>query len=244
MENAVSAVHRILIGENPWSFLLEVSLRSAVIYAVLFVTMRLMGKRMAAQLSVSELAVMITLGAAVGVPLQTAEQGVLPAAVLLVCALVFQRGLSTLSFRRRSIEVRIQGDVTLLLVDGRLLMDNLTASRLTPARVFSELRAQDVTQLGELRRVYLESTGDLSIVRFKRPRDGLRLMPPARQAPEASRRYPGRLACCRCGHVCELRPNSQTKQCEYCSNSHWSVAVGQDMQSELYDEDGSDNRLQ
>ena len=51
MENAVSAVHRILIGENPWSFLLEVSLRSAVIYAVLFVTMRLMGKRMAAQLS-------------------------------------------------------------------------------------------------------------------------------------------------------------------------------------------------
>jgi uncharacterized membrane protein YcaP (DUF421 family) len=174
MENTLSVVHRILIGENPWSFLLEVSVRSAIIYVVLFITMRLMGRRMAAQLSVSELAVMITLGAAVGVPLQTVEQGLLSAAVLLVCALVFQRGLSTLSFRRRSIEVRIQGDVTLLLIDGRLLMGNLTASRLTPARIFSELQTQGVSQLGELRRVYLESTGDLSIVRFKRPRYGLR----------------------------------------------------------------------
>src|SRR5213076_2298778 len=116
---------------------------------LLFVTMRLMGKRMAAQLSVSELAVMITLGAAVGVPLQTAQQGLLPAAVLLICALIFQRGLSTLSVRKRSIEVRVQGDVTLLLIDGRLLMGNLHASRLTPARVFSELRAQGVHQLGE-----------------------------------------------------------------------------------------------
>jgi uncharacterized membrane protein YcaP (DUF421 family) len=69
MENSVSAMQRILIGENPWSFLLEVALRSGIIYVVLFITMRLMGKRMAAQLSVSELAVMITLGAAVGVPL-------------------------------------------------------------------------------------------------------------------------------------------------------------------------------
>lgn len=114
--------------------------------------------------------------------------------MLLVCTLVFQRGLSTLSFRRRSIEVRIQGDVTLLLIDGRLLMGNLAASRLMPARVFSKLRAQDVAQLCELRRMYLESTGDISTVRFRRPRYGLQLMPHACKAPQASHHYTGRLA--------------------------------------------------
>lgn len=243
MENSVSAIQRILIGDNSWSFLLEVALRSGIIYVVLFITMRLMGKRMAAQLSVSELAVMITLGAAVGVPLQTAEQGLLPAAVLLVCALVFQRGLSTLSFRRRSIEVRIQGDVTLLLIDGRLLMGNLTASRLTPARVFSELRAQDVAQLGELRRVYLESTGDISIVRFRRPRYGLRLMPHACKAPQAPHHYTGCLACSQCGNVRDIVAGTQETRCAFCGNRHWTIAVGQNMQSELHDENGSDNRL-
>jgi uncharacterized membrane protein YcaP (DUF421 family) len=244
MEQFLSNAHRILIGDNPWSFLLEVLLRSAVIYVLLFVTMRLMGKRMAAQLSVSELAVMITLGAAVGVPLQTAEQGLLPAAVLLICALIFQRGLSTLSVRKRSIEVRVQGDVTLLLIDGRLLMGNLHASRLTPARVFSELRAQGVHQLGELRRVYLESTGDFSIVRYKRPRHGLRLMPPARSALDLPGHYSGRLACCCCGNVCEIRAGGQTQKCSYCHNVQWTVAVGEDLRSELHDEGGSDPHLQ
>lgn len=244
MEQFLSNAHRILLGENPWSFLLEVLLRSAIIYVLLFVTMRLMGKRMAAQLSVSELAVMITLGAAVGVPLQTAGQGLLPAAVLLVCALIFQRGLSTLSVRKRSIEVRVQGDVTLLLMDGRLLMGNLNASRLTPARVFSELRAQGVQQLGELKRVYLESTGDFSIVRYRRPRYGLRLMPPARFALDLPRHYSGRLACCCCGHVREIRPGEQMQRCAHCHNVQWTVAVGQDLRSELHDEDGPENRLQ
>jgi uncharacterized membrane protein YcaP (DUF421 family) len=240
MNDAITTAHRILVGENPWSFLLEVLLRSSIIYALLFMTMRLMGKRMAAQLSISELAVMITLGAAVGVPLQSAGQGVLSAAVLLICALVFQRGLSALSMRYRSVEIRVQGDATLLLIDGRLLMDNLKASRLTPARIFSELRAQDVRQLGELRRVYLESTGDLSIVRFKRPRHGMRLMPPAEDVSNNPHDHTVELACSRCGQVSANGSEWKYKHCEFCDNTKWTVAVGQGL-PELHDEDSSDN---
>jgi uncharacterized membrane protein YcaP (DUF421 family) len=62
MDDFATELHRLLLGDYPWWFLLEVLLRSWLIYIVLFITMRLMGKRMAAQLSISELAVMITLG--------------------------------------------------------------------------------------------------------------------------------------------------------------------------------------
>lgn len=92
MAQVLSTTQRLLMGDAPWAFLLEIVLRTGAIYIVLFTVMRLMGKRMAAQLSISELAVMITLGAAIGVPLQTPAQGVLPAGILLVSALVFQRG--------------------------------------------------------------------------------------------------------------------------------------------------------
>jgi uncharacterized membrane protein YcaP (DUF421 family) len=94
MSETMSVVQRLLMGDAPWAFLLEIVFRTAAIYIVLFTVMRLMGKRMAAQLSISELAVMITLGAAIGVPLQTPAQGLLPAGILLVSALIFQRGVS------------------------------------------------------------------------------------------------------------------------------------------------------
>src|SRR4051812_34751349 len=90
----ISDWQRILIGETPWIFLAEVVVRSVIIYLMIVFFMRLMGKRVAAQLSMSELAVVLTLGAAAGLPMQVPERGILPAAAVLAVALVFQRGLS------------------------------------------------------------------------------------------------------------------------------------------------------
>lgn len=141
MAETLPILQRLLMGDAPWWFLAETIVRTLAIYIVLFTVMRLMGKRMAAQLSISELAVMITLGVAIGVPLQIPAQGLLPAGVLLISALTFQRGVSYWAYRRRQIEVMTQGDVTTLLEDGRLLLDNLRKASLTPGRVFSELRS-------------------------------------------------------------------------------------------------------
>src|SRR4051812_47264131 len=90
---------RLLIGENPGWFLLEVVLRICIIYLILLIAMRLLGKRVAAQMSVSELAVIVTLGAAVGVPMQVPDRGMLPAVLILAVAICFQRGLSYWGFR-------------------------------------------------------------------------------------------------------------------------------------------------
>ena len=69
--------HRILIGTAPTEFLLEVLIRTIIIYLFLLVTLRLMGKRMGGQLTISELAVMLTLGAIVSVAMQIPEKGLL-----------------------------------------------------------------------------------------------------------------------------------------------------------------------
>src|SRR3954471_12365738 len=61
--------HRILSGQEPVAFYLEIVLRVAVVYLILMLAMRLLGKRMSSQLSRTELAVVVSLAAAVGVPL-------------------------------------------------------------------------------------------------------------------------------------------------------------------------------
>jgi hypothetical protein len=55
--------HRILAGGTPWEFLLEVVLRAAFTYLLLLVAMRLLGKRVAAQLTLFELSMVVTMAA-------------------------------------------------------------------------------------------------------------------------------------------------------------------------------------
>ena len=59
-------LHRILLGKMPWPFLFEVVLRTGVTYLLIMVAMRLMGKRVAAQLTVSELSIVVAIAAAEG----------------------------------------------------------------------------------------------------------------------------------------------------------------------------------
>src|SRR4051794_37159582 len=57
-------LHRWLVGESPWWFLAEVTIRAIIVYAVLLITLRAMGRRVASQMTISELAIVVTLGAA------------------------------------------------------------------------------------------------------------------------------------------------------------------------------------
>ncbi|UOQ71833.1 hypothetical protein [Hymenobacter cellulosilyticus] len=61
---------RIILGQVPWSFLLEVAIRAIFLYILIVVSMRLMGKRMSSQLSRHELAAISSIAAAIGVPIQ------------------------------------------------------------------------------------------------------------------------------------------------------------------------------
>jgi len=74
--------------------LLEAALRTLIIYLVLLLAMRLLGKRMNAQLTVAELSVMIMLGGIVSVPMQIPDRGILQGVLVLACIVALFRGIN------------------------------------------------------------------------------------------------------------------------------------------------------
>ena len=50
-------IQRLLVGDAPCAFLVELAPRAVLVYVLLLIAMRLMGKRVAAQLSITEFAV-------------------------------------------------------------------------------------------------------------------------------------------------------------------------------------------
>ena len=225
---------RWLMGEAPWTFAAEVLLRFLFIYLFLLLVMRLMGRRFAGQLSIIDLAIMIMLGAAIGAPLQTPEKGILTTIVLLITLLGCFRLLSWGAFYSHRLEVLTQGDATLLVMDGRLALEHLHHAEFSRDRTFSELRSMGIQHLGEVRRAWLETSGRVSLLLYRKPRSGLWLLPAQNETFNQHIAVDGCFACGHCGYV--VRSEQQPEQqCNYCAQQTWRQAVKRLGTENVYD---------
>lgn len=87
---------RVWMGEVPPSFLLEAVLRTLFLFLLLIIGMRIFGKRMAAQLTRIEMIGLFSLAAAIGVPLQAPDRGLLPAVIIAIVVVSIGRMTSGL----------------------------------------------------------------------------------------------------------------------------------------------------
>lgn len=218
-------VQRILLGEAPASFLLEVFVRTVFIYLMLLIAVRLMGKRMSGQLTIAEMAVMLTLGAIVSPAMQIPNVGLLQGTLILVLALTFQRGVNWLEFRNENLEELSHGKVTMLVKDGVLMLNALRDSKVSRQQLFALLRNENIFNLGDLERVYLESFGSISVFRFDTSVPGLSILPPGELKTISldKEETSNELACTSCGHV---RSATGTEDiCPVCSSNTWLQAT-------------------
>jgi len=224
----LSDIKRILFGQTPPEFMLEVVIRTILIYIALLIIVRVMGKRMTGQITLTELAVMITLGAIVSPVMQLPDRGIFFGITVLLVALLFQRGFNLLGFKSEKIEHVSQGVMSLLIKDGTLVLEELEKTRITKQQVFSMLREKKVSNLGDVERAYLEACGIFSVYSTEEKKPGLPVLPAADLAIKSilHEAEDGIMACCNCGHV--QKNESKTASCEICSSNEWSKAYTAD----------------
>lgn len=212
---------RILIGEVPGHFFLEIIFRIAFIYLVLMVSMRLMGKKMASQLNSSQMAAMVSLAAATGIPILAPDRGLLPVLIIAIIVVGLERFVSWLSAKNQRAERSIQGDIAELVKDGVMQIDMMRQTRISRERMFAQLRSEGITNLGTVKRLYFEAGGSFSIVDAEEKRPGLSLIPDWDEDFCNSRENSGELLLCReCGNS-ENRSYDKSLPCGNCGETEW-----------------------
>ncbi|GAB3695342.1 DUF421 domain-containing protein [Spirosoma flavus] len=216
---------RILVGEAPVEFLVEVFIRTTLIYLILLVIMRLLGKRMNGQLTNLELIVMLTMGAIVSPAMQLPDRGLLASVLALLCALIFLRGTNLLGFKSSKTERQIQGTETVLVKDGIIQLDKMAENRLSHQQVFAAIRSGNVYNLGKVKRLYLEAYGMFSIYQDEQEKPGLSVLPPSDDEVRRIHQHPKEklLACTNCGNTIPATPNPGP--CPVCQATNWADAV-------------------
>src|ERR1700712_3200819 len=214
---------RILFGEAPPLFLLEVFVRTLIVYVFLLYILRWLGKRMSGQLTIMELSVMLTLGAIVSASMQIPDHGILEGFLLLLCALSFQRGISYLGVLSAKFEKLTQGKAGMLIKDGVLEVATLKEFRISRQQIFAQLRNQKIYNLGAVERMYLEASGMYSVYKAEKPRPGLSVLPPDDPAIGSILiQVTGSMACQSCGYV---QSTEQIPACNSCGCEEGTPAI-------------------
>ncbi|WP_031530197.1 DUF421 domain-containing protein [Dyadobacter crusticola] len=215
---------RIFIGDVPGAFYAEVVLRVAVIYLILMVAMRLMGKRMASQLSRNEMAAMVSLAAAIGVPLQSPDRGILAVVVIAGIVVFVQQLIARLASKNQRLEKITQGNVTPLIEDSRLNLQLMKRTGITRERVFAQLRCKRIRHLGEVKRLYFEAGGKFTLVKRHESVPGLPILPIWDQDFQLRiSAISDKWVCSNCGQ--DRGMAQPTKCCENCEGASFIKAV-------------------
>jgi uncharacterized membrane protein YcaP (DUF421 family) len=148
----------------------EIMLRGSVIYISLFILLRVVLKRQAGSLGMTDL-LLITLIADASQNAMAGEYRSLPSGIILVSTIIFwSYALDWLSFKFPWFSRLIEPPPLLLIRDGKLLRKNMRRELITEQELLSQLREQGLDDAGKVKEAYMESDGHISVVKDERSR--------------------------------------------------------------------------
>jgi uncharacterized membrane protein YcaP (DUF421 family) len=145
----------------------QLPLRAALVYLLLLVMVRFSGKRTIGQFTPFDLLVMLLLSESVSNGLSGGDESVLGGLLSAGTLVLLNAAIAYASSRNRKLESILEGSAVLIARDGRLLEEPLQRYRVGQADVEKALREADCTA-AELDRAYLESDGNISVLKKRR----------------------------------------------------------------------------
>ena len=138
-------------------------LRTAVLYLVLILAVRLMGKRQIGQMEASEFVVTMLVANLASIPMQDGAIPLYSGLVPILIVLGMELTLSGLLLRSIPLRKFFCGKPVILIDNGKILQDNLRRTRVTLDELSGHLRQKDVLDVREVQFAILETDGSLSV---------------------------------------------------------------------------------
>ncbi|CAM3321432.1 DUF421 domain-containing protein [Paenibacillus lupini] len=144
-------------------------LRTVLIYFVVFLIMRFMGKREIGKLSVFDLVISVMIAEIAVIVIEDVDrsmwEGVLPMIVLLL----IQVGIAFIALKNRKLRLLFDGKPSVIIAKGKLNRDVMRKQRYNLDDLLLQLRENKVQTVADVEFAILETTGKLSVV----PKEGM-----------------------------------------------------------------------
>jgi uncharacterized membrane protein YcaP (DUF421 family) len=232
MDQIVNAFdwQRMLWGDAPPLYLLEIVFRTLVVYVWALILLRWLGSRTIGQLSTVEFLLVIALGSAVGDPMFYPEVPLAHALLVVTLIVLANKLLDLLVARYRTAQRVIDGGAEEVISEGAFCVPFFDSVSMGPSEVFQILRERGVEHLGQVAHAYIEPDGGIAVYLRREPVPGLPIVPPWEIKAPPRITVPefvpkaGHYACRRCGCTINLHAHTMLDACHHCGHTHFTPA--------------------
>ena len=140
--------------------------RTIILYLILIVTVRLLGKRQIGQMEPSEFVVTMLVANLAAIPMQDSALPLFSGVVPILTVLGLELVLAALSLKSIALRRLLCGKPVILIENGNILQQNLRKTRITLDELTGHLREKDVLDLKSVQYAILETSGNLSVFPF------------------------------------------------------------------------------
>ena len=144
--------------------LFEIVVRGAVMYFSIFVLLRVILRGRTSAVTMSDLIVMVVIADAAQNAMSnnytSLTDGIVLVATIVLCSFL----VDWLAFRFMVVRRFVHPERTTLVMDGRVLRKALADELMTEGELMTQLRLHDYESLDEVKAVYLEGNGEVSVI--------------------------------------------------------------------------------
>lgn len=138
--------------------------RAIIIYILVLIVMRLMGKREIGQLQPFELVISIMIADLASIPMTDPGVPIFNGVVPILGLLAMHLLITVLNIKSVNIRKFTCGKPTILIYRGRIDEEALKKERFTVSELQERLRGKDVFNLGDVEFAILETNGEVSVI--------------------------------------------------------------------------------
>lgn len=146
--------------------MLIVFFRALILYAIVFLVIRLMGKRELSKVQPFELAIIILIADLASAPMSSRAisifDGIIPIITLLIAYIIFTIIIQT-SNKAQDV---VCGTISPIIKDGKILEDEFKRLQYTIPDLMSQLRECNVFQIQDVKYAIVETNGNLSVIKY------------------------------------------------------------------------------
>ena len=145
--------------------MVSIFVRTFIIYLILTLSMKIMGKREIGELDVGELVSTLLISEVAAIPIDDPDLPLMNAIVPIIFILSLEILVSYGKTKSNKLKSIIEGRASYLIYKGRICEKALFENRLTLNELLSEIRTQGIADIADVGYAILEQNGRISVIR-------------------------------------------------------------------------------
>ena len=143
----------------------SIFIRTIIIYIILNIMLKIMGKRQIGELEVNELVSTLLISEIAALPISDTDIPLIPSVIPIFFIASSEVIISIVKNKSAIIKRAVEGEPTYIIYKGRLQQKALAENRISINEVLTEMRTQGIANFKDIRYAILEQNGKISFLK-------------------------------------------------------------------------------